>query len=112
LEAAVPKEKGKPKPKEMDGRRETATPSPMKTRAAVRHELRDGTTWVDEPGSEDENREERGTSHETSTPSPRRTRRLVRHELRDGTTYTDGKLGGKYGVHELRDGTRYKDGDG
>ncbi len=112
LEAAVPKEKGKPKPKEMDGRRETATPSPMKTRAAVRHELRDGTTWVDEPGSEDENREERGASHETSTPSPRRTRRLVRHELRDGTTYTDGKLGGKYGVHELRDGTRYKDGDG
>lgn len=113
LQAAVPKEKGKPKPKQTDRAWDTATPSPRKTRAAaIRHELRDGTTWVDEPGSEDDaNRDKRARSHETSsTPTPRRTRRLVRHELRDGTTYTDGKLGGKYGVHELRDGTRYKEG--
>lgn len=110
LEAAVPKERGRPKSKELYSDMETATPSPRKTRATMLHELRDGTTYVDESvGEGDKTKEEREASQETSTPSPRRTRRLIRHELRDGTTYTDGKMGGRYGVHELRDGTKYKD---
>ena len=108
LEAAVPKEKGKGNP----SKEEKATPNPRKlTRAAVRHELRDGTTYVDgdsdEPSEGDE--EEEGGSGKGSNKSTPRKTRAVRHELRDGTTYTDVGTAGKWGVHELRGGVRYKD---
>ncbi len=135
LEAAVPKEKGKAKAKEMDGGRETATPSPRRTRAAARHELRDGPTYIDEPPDEDapHNDSRRGT-REPSTPTRRHTRRTLKHELRGGTTYTDPPdfedqnengtpsprardsntstpcRASRIVRHELRDGTTYTDG--
>ena len=133
LDMAVPLKKVKGK--EVQGRREKATPTPRKTRVAARHELRDEFMYSDgTAGEEDDNdSSQRDRSRRSATPTPRKTRVTVRHESRDGTTYIDETAEDQdandkerqrarrtatptprktrvTATHELRDGTTYSDG--
>ena len=76
------------------GIREKSTPARRKTRAATRHELRDGITYLDgtaEQGDDGRNdyKGRRGAVA-TASPPPRNIRAATKHHLRDGTIYADG----------------------
>lgn len=134
LDMAVSIEKAKGK--EVQGRREKATPTPRKTRAAVRYQLRDGFTYSDGTAEEEDDNDnsQRERPQRSATPTSRKTRVTVRHELMDGTTYVDETVEEDQDAddkerqrarrtatptprktraaakHELRDGTTYSDG--